>query len=137
MYRSVMGARFLAVMKKTVLDIGNCGPDHAAIRNLLTQHFDVSVLRAHHSQDSIEILEAESVDLVLINRKLDQDYSDGMEILKLIKSDTRFASIAVMMVTNYPDVQEQAVRLGALPGFGKLSLASEETLSRLSKVLSA
>jgi len=122
-------------MSATVLDVGNCGPDHAAIRSMLSSKFDVRVLQAHGSQDSLELLDSEAIDLVLINRKLDQDYSDGLEILKLIKADPRYASIPVMLVTNYQEAQEEAVQWGALPGFGKLSLTAEETWNRLSSVL--
>jgi CheY-like chemotaxis protein len=122
-------------MTATVLDVGNCGPDHAAIRSMLSSKFDVRVLQAHGSQDSLKLLASEAIDLVLINRKLDQDYSDGLEILKLIKADSRYASIPVMLVTNYQEAQEEAVQWGALPGFGKLSLTAEETWSRLSSVL--
>lgn len=121
-------------MKKTVLDIGNCGPDHSAIGRMLTSHFDVCVLQGHEFRDALQILETQQVDLVLINRKLDKDYSDGMDVLKRLKADSRFAKIPVMIVSNYGEVQDEAVQLGALRGFGKLSLASEDTLGRLASV---
>ena len=33
------------------------------------------------------LCESEPFDLVLVNRKLDSDYSDGLEIIKQIKAD--------------------------------------------------
>jgi hypothetical protein len=40
-----------------------------------------------------------------------------------------------MLITNYPEHQQQAVSLGALYGFGKLELGTPETLARLKSVL--
>jgi len=122
-------------MRKTVLDVGNCQPDHSAIRQMLTRHFDVRVLQCDELSDAMQILNSESIDLVLINRKLDKDYSDGIDVLKGLKADSRFASIPMMLITNYSEVQDEAVEIGAIRGFGKLSLSSEETLNRLSGVL--
>ena len=121
--------------KRKVLDVGNCGPDHAAVRRMLMQHFDVEVLQAHSPVDTMELLTAQSVDLVLINRKLDQDYSDGTEILKQIKADPKLASVPVMLVTNYEEHQQAAMQLGAERGFGKLSLNDSQTQERLSQFL--
>jgi CheY-like chemotaxis protein len=121
--------------KKRVLDVGNCVPDHNAIHRMLTSNFDVEVLQTHGLQDTLETLHNTAVDLVLINRKLDQDYSDGTEILKAIKQDASLASVPVMIVTNYAEHQDAAVALGALRGFGKLELRSAETQQKLAAVL--
>lgn len=92
-------------------------------------------MQAHGPSDTLKALHDSQFDLVLINRKLDQDYTDGIEILKLIKSDEKISSIPVMLITNYPDHQDAAVALGALRGFGKLELDKPETFERLSAVL--
>ena len=118
-----------------VLDVGNCPPDHAAIKRMLIQHFGAEVVQTHGAHDTLEYLHEERFDLVLINRKLDQDYSDGVEILKLIKSDPKVADIPVMLVTNYQEHQRSAVAAGALHGFGKLELQSTETHERLAAIL--
>jgi two-component system chemotaxis response regulator CheY len=122
-------------MPKRVLDVGQCPPDHAAIRILLEANFDVEIVRAHLPSDTLAQLRSGKFDLVLINRKLDEDYSDGLEILKEIKADPRIAATPVMLVTNYPEHQAAAVAAGAEYGFGKLELRSPETLERLRKVL--
>ena len=121
--------------QQTVLDVGNCSPDHASIKRFLTQHFDVNVLQAHGPSDTLTTLRSRSVDLVLINRKLDQDYTDGIEILKLIKSDAELASIPVMIITNYEEHQTAAMALGAVRGFGKLEYQLPETRQRLAAIL--
>ncbi|AMV35515.1 response regulator PleD [Pirellula sp. SH-Sr6A] len=120
---------------KTVLDVGNCNPDHAAIRSMLSARYDVQVLRADALSDTLQILKKGGVDLVLINRKLDIDYSDGVEILKAIKADPDLSNIPVMIITNYPEHQEAAVALGAEYGFGKLQYQEMDTQERLSRFL--
>jgi hypothetical protein len=67
---------------KSVLSIGQCRPDQAAISHYLTSHFRATVLTADLAVDAYRLLKSQTVDLVLINRKLDADYSDGMEILR-------------------------------------------------------
>lgn len=123
-------------MTKVVLDIGNCNPDHAAIASMLKKHFDVQVLRAHQWSDAQTLLQSQPVDLILINRKLDIDYSDGIEILRALKAST-WRNIPVMLITNYAEHQQQAVAQGAILGFGKLELSSPETREKLRAVLGA
>lgn len=122
-------------MTKRVLDVGNCVPDHGAIRRMLETNFGAEVLQAHGPEDTRAALERGGVDLVLINRKLDQDYSDGLEILKQIKTDPRLRAVPVMLITNYPEHQAAAVAEGAEYGFGKLELGKPETHERLAKIL--
>jgi CheY-like chemotaxis protein len=120
---------------KTVLDVGNCGPDHSAISSMLRKHFDVDILRSDQLADTLAILNNQPVDLILINRKLDIDYSDGMDILHAIKKSDAFRDIPVMLITNYAEYQQQAVAAGAILGFGKLELHAPDTLDRLRSVL--
>jgi CheY-like chemotaxis protein len=122
-------------MTKRVLDVGQCGPDHAAIRAFLSRHFDVEVVQAHGLQDTLDHLRRGRFDLVLVNRKLDADYSDGIEIVRQIKADPAIANVAVMLVTNYPDHQAAAVSAGALHGFGKLQYGDPATREKVAAAL--
>lgn len=123
-------------MVKRVLDVGNCGPDHQSIHRMLSANFaSVELVQAHHLADSLALLRESAFDLVLINRKLDQDYSDGIEILKEIKGDPDLATVPVMLITNYEEHQAAAMEIGALRGFGKLELETTETKEKLSEVL--
>lgn len=123
-------------MPKQVLDVGQCVPDHAAIRRLLEMNFDVNVVRTHELADTLEALQRQSFDLVLINRKLDIDYSDGVAILEAIKADPKLAATSVMLVTNYPEHQHAAVKAGAEYGFGKNELGASATVEKLKPFLS-
>lgn len=122
-------------MPKRVLDIGNCSMDHGAISGMLRKQFAAEVVQCHGPDDSLDALRHGQFDLVLVNRKLDQDYSDGLEIIQAIKADPQLAAVPVMLITNYAEYQEQAIAAGALPGFGKKELYAEQTQERLGKVL--
>ena len=122
-------------MPKRVLDVGNCVPDHSAIRTMLERTFAADVLQTHGPADTLDLLRKESVDLVLVNRKLDQDYSDGLDIVKSIKADAKLGNLPCMIVSNYPDQQQVAVAAGAEYGFGKKELYDDSTRERLAKFL--
>jgi two-component system chemotaxis response regulator CheY len=122
-------------MSKRVLDVGNCGPDHAAIRNYLTRHFDVELVQVDDAAGAMAQLRVGNFDLVLVNRKLDIDYSDGIEVIRALKADSKTADVPVMLVTNYTDHQDAAVAIGALRGFGKLEFSKSETRDRLAAIL--
>ena len=122
-------------MTKNVLDIGNCDPDHSAIQRMLTSRYDVAVFRSHQLSDALDLLSQKKVDLIVINRKLDVDYTDGVEILRQLKKHDEFKSIPMMIITNYPDQQLAAVAEGAEYGFGKLQYAEPETHERLARFL--
>ncbi|MBI2481838.1 MAG: response regulator, partial [Planctomycetia bacterium] len=74
-------------MTKCVLVVGNCVPDHAAVRSLIESNFDARVIQAHGPEDALAMLRANKIDLVLVNRKLDRDYTDGLDVIKQIKAD--------------------------------------------------
>jgi CheY-like chemotaxis protein len=120
---------------KRVLDVGNCVPDHAAIRTMLERTFQAEVLQAHEEDDALRTLRREPIDLVLVNRKLDVDYSDGLTIIEKIKADEQLSHVPCMLVTNYPDQQKVAVAAGAAYGFGKRELYAPETRDRLAAFL--
>ena len=122
-------------MTKRVLDVGNCVPDHGAIRATISRDFDAEVRQAHGPDDTLAALRAEHYDLVLVNRKLDQDYSDGLEIIKQIKADPALSATPVMLITNYAEHQAAAVAEGAEYGFGKLELSKPETKAKLARFL--
>jgi ActR/RegA family two-component response regulator len=122
--------------QRRVLDVGNCGPYHTSIRRMLTTNFGAEVIQTHGLDDTLAALQKNFFDLVLINRKLDNDYSDGTVILERIKTNPEYSDLSVMLITNYPEHQANAVALGALPGFGKLEIDTPETRAKLAKVLS-
>ena len=122
-------------MAKRVLDVGNCSFDHSSIRRMIESSFDAVVLRARDEEDALATLFSDQIDLVLVNRRLDADRSDGIEILKRIKENAELAAIPAMVVTNYPEHQQRAVEAGAEWGFGKEELDAPETIEKLKRIL--
>ena len=122
-------------MTKHVLAVGNCGFDQSTLQQMLTRHFDVKLSAAVDWSETEQLLKTNDYHLVLVNRKLDLDHSDGLQIIKRILADEQTAEIPVMMITNYSEHQQRAVQAGALPGFGKSELNAAETLEKLRPIL--
>lgn len=119
-----------------VLSVGQCVPDQAAIRNYVHRHYGAEVVGAEKTDDAMTALRearraGRPFQVVMVNRKLDCDYTDGLLVLKTIKADIELCETPVMLVSNYPEAHEQAVAAGGVPGFGKLELAGESPLSAL------
>ncbi len=122
-------------MQKTrVLDVGNCDPDHGAIRNLLLSHFDVEIDRVMYVAEGLSAISRADYALVLVNRLIFADGSEGQELIRRMRADAT-CQTPVMMVSNFADAQERAVAAGALPGFGKAALHEAGTLELLAKHL--
>ena len=122
-------------MPKTVIDCGNCPPDYMAIKRMIEANFDAVVVQTHGPEDTLARLQRGGVDLVCVNRKLDRDYSDGIDVIRQLLADPQGAEVPVMLVTNYEEHQQVAMEIGAQQGFGKLALADPRTLALLEPFL--
>lgn len=122
-------------MPKRVLSVGQCVPDHTTLTSYLRGNFDAQVVKVDLADEALAALREQPYDLVLINRKLDADYSDGLDILRAIKADPALAAVPVMLVTNYAEHQDAAVAAGALRGFGKLEYGDPQTREKLQPLL--
>lgn len=124
-------------MTKKVLDVGNCQPDHGAIRRLIEGSFAAEVVQAHSIEEAVRALGEGSYDLVLVNRILDRDGSSGLDVIRTITSSPDFKGIPLMMITNFAEHQTAAITAGAVQGFGKASLMTPETLKLLGQYLAS
>ncbi len=118
--------------KKLVMSVGQCIKDHILLSNLFGE-LGFEMEKVDIPEEAYKKLKNNSslYDLVLINRKIDIDYSDGIELLKKIKSDPDTQNVKVMIVSNYPEVQQEAVKNGAIYGFGKAELQNTETKEKI------
>lgn len=116
---------------KKILDVGNCGPDHATLTKFFSTNFGAEVAQADRADDALAKLQAEEFDLVVVNRKLDIDYTDGLDVIKQIKANPATKGVPVMLITNYAEHQDAAEAVGATRGFGKLELGKPETVERV------
>ena len=120
-----------------VLNVGQCGFDHSAITRFLQQSCDAVVDSADTIAETLHALRdnPSRYDLVLVNRVFDLGGESGLELIRLIRADASLAEVPTMLVSNYPDAQQQAIDAGALPGFGKSDLGDATIAQRLREVL--
>lgn len=118
-----------------VLDVGQCAPDHAAIRALLTRHFHVEVDRVMFVEEALSAMRERPYDLVLVNRLIFDDGSEGTALLERSREDDRLKDVPIMLISNYADAQQAAEARGAVPGFGKSQLHEADSLDRLARFL--
>ncbi|MEM9702983.1 MAG: hypothetical protein AAF907_11130 [Planctomycetota bacterium] len=121
-----------------VLNVGQCVPDHMSISAYLKRTFGAEVVKVDSEEDALAAVEAGSVDLVLVNRLYDADGSSGLDTVEAIAAGTALSATdrpPVMLVSNFADAQQQAVKKGALPGFGKSELGAPATDEKLAAVL--
>lgn len=119
--------------QRVVLDVGQCSADHSSIRRLC-EGLGARVERAHTGAEALSRIAAGGVDLVLVNRILDIDGSDGVALITEFLAQAP-QPLSVMLVSNYPQFQQEAVRRGAVSGFGKAELHSAETRELLGRFL--
>lgn len=124
-------------MPKKVALVGHCGADSAYLRIAVSGAAkDVSVLTAE-DESSLTKYISDGVDLVLLNRQLDYGFSteEGVELIRDLR--LKHPHLKLMLVTNYDNVQQQAIQAGALPGFGKRELGSAKVKELLRNALTA
>jgi len=121
---------------KRVLSIGQCAADHMSITWTLRGNFDAQVISADNLEEARRQLQDGEFQLVLVNRVLDANGASGLEVIKQLKAEEGAArDVPVMLVSNYDDAQQQAVRAGAIPGFGKAALRNPAVVALLKQYL--
>jgi hypothetical protein len=125
--------------EKLVVDLGQCDPDHGSIKRLV-ESLGFSVIRAHTAVEVKRLVRERQVALVLVNRIFDADGGNGIDCIKELVEMTKAPGflnpkMVVMLVSNYPEYQEQAVQQGAAPGFGKAQLRDAATAEMLKTAL--
>ena len=58
-----------------------------------------------------------------------------LDVIREIKADPHLTNVPCMLVTNYAEHQQSAVKAGAEYGFGKKELYAQETQQRLARFL--
>jgi hypothetical protein len=110
-------------MKKVAL-VGHCGPDSSYLRmSVRRADADIDVLMVDDESDLKRAIN-DGVQLLLLNRELSYGFNDsfGVDLIKRLR--TVHPELKMMLVSNYPDAQADAIEAGALPGFGKRELGS-------------
>jgi CheY-like chemotaxis protein len=116
---------------KRVLSVGQCLADHSRISQFLRSAFASEVEAADTADEALHELRDGSFALVLVNRIFDADGTSGIDFIRRLKGDPGTGGVPVLLVSNYPEAQAEAVAAGAQPGFGKAALAAPRTAELL------
>lgn len=104
--------------------VGHCGPDTSYLILAAKKAVkDVAVDRINDEQSLQKFLTSDG-GLILVNRVLDGDFpdEDGISLIgRIIDSNP---GVKAMLVSNYEDSQADAVKRGAMVGFGKREIGS-------------
>jgi two-component system chemotaxis response regulator CheY len=120
-----------------VLSVGQCALDHGMIARYLTQTYRADVVGASTFPEALSALKGGRIDLVLVNRVTDVDGTSGLDLIRTLKADPALGAVPVMLVSDRPDAQSDAVTLGAIPGFGKSQMDAPTTASWLNEILAS
>ena len=120
-------------MSPRILDVGQCGFDGPRIRKVLRDELEADIDCADTLQEAVELAASTAYDLVLFNRVLDSDHAPGLSVIAALRQAN--PALRVMLVSDRPDAQQEAAKLGALPGFGKAALFDEATVALLRRSL--
>jgi len=122
-------------MSKKIVLVGHCGPDSSFLRMAVSAaDRSLKVLMADDAEELNQHLE-QGVDLLLLNRELGWGFeqTEGVEIIRQLLP--RHPNVRMMLVTNYPDAQAEAVAAGAAPGFGKREIGTPRVAQVIRRAL--
>jgi DNA-binding NarL/FixJ family response regulator len=115
----------VVTMSKRVLMVGHCGADSSYMRLAVKKALgEVEISSAEDAQELDRALTTSKVDLVLFNRQLDYgfDSDQGVEVIRSLR--LTHPNLKTMLVSNYPEAQQEALAAGAMPGFGKREIGT-------------
>ena len=120
-------------MPKRILVVGHCDVDGPRlVKEVSAQCRGAEVLRVN-SDGALRKQCEQGADLLLVNREPVGFNGMGVDIVKTVRAE--HPDQKVMLVSDRPEAQEEAVAAGALPGFGKGDLGSPKFSQTLEKAL--
>lgn len=120
-----------------VLDVGQCSADHGMLRAAIERDFAADVDRVMFVEEAVEAMRKQRYDLVLVNRLIFEDGSEGVELIRRARQDPDLADVPIMLISNFAEARRQAVEAGGVEGFGKDDLKRDTTRTRLAEYLPA
>jgi DNA-binding NarL/FixJ family response regulator len=123
-------------MAKKIILVGHCGPDSSYLRMAVSgASKDVAIAHAHDDA-SLDKLIDDGADLVLLNRQLEYGFSTEEGVAMIERLREKYPQVKMMLVSNYPEAQEAAVKAGALLGFGKSQIGTPRVAELIRQALS-
>jgi len=99
-------------MKKTVvLAVDDEEFNLDLIELALSENPDFEILKARNGKEALEVLKTNNVDVILLD--LAMPVMNGIEVLKHLKSDEKYARIPVIVITANAEEKNRALELGA------------------------
>jgi hypothetical protein len=120
---------------RRIVLVGHCGPDMFMLKTAVSRAVPSAAIEIANEQASLEQYRNDHA-VLLVNRVLDGSFStdSGIDLIgELTKDD---GAPVCMLVSNFPEAQEEAVANGARPGFGKSQLYDERTSKMLREAAS-
>ena len=119
--------------------IGHCVPDSGMLKSVVSRIFPAcEVVRVNDEQTALD--EVKRSDLLLINRQMDGDFPGvsgmGINLIRELRGVPE-RKAALILVSNFEDAQQEAVGIGAAPGFGKAKAGSAEAAERMRAAVEA
>ncbi|MEM8737738.1 MAG: hypothetical protein AAGG38_04570 [Planctomycetota bacterium] len=116
--------------------VGHCGFDGSSLSRWLEASFpELEVTRVNDQAALDAVAEPES--LLLINRLIEGRFSSASSLDMIRELAAGESKPAMMLISNYPESQAQAVDAGALPGFGKQDIGRRDAVDRLKEMIYA
>ena len=124
-------------MPKKVALVGHCGPDSSYLRLAVSRaEPGVQILTADDDQSLVKVLD-QGIDLILFNRQLDYGFDESEGVALIHKLSRHYPTTRMMLISNYPDAQEAALKAGAIAGFGKRDIGSPRATQLLKDALTS
>ena len=120
-------------MAKRILLVGHCGVDGPRLKDELSKALPGTSVERVNSEADLDKAVGEGESLLLVNREPVGFDRAGLDIIKRVRKDN--PGCKVMLVSDYEDAQEQAVKAGALPGFGKSEMGSGRLAEHVKRAL--
>jgi DNA-binding NarL/FixJ family response regulator len=121
-------------MAHSVVLVGHCGIDGPQLQSELSRLPDVEVTRVNSPADLERTCRDGQADLLLVNREPVGFDEDGLAIVRQVAE--QYPDTKVILVSDYPEAQEEAVKAGAMKGFGKSLMGSDELGEKVKEALS-
>jgi two-component system, chemotaxis family, chemotaxis protein CheY len=110
-------------VSRTILLVGHCGPDSWALKTAISRIVPGSSVELVNDERSLQA-SLPQADLLLVNRILDGDFGMGQGATLISRLLQTGILARFMLISNYPEAQQEAVAAGAMPGFGKSEMYS-------------
>ncbi|MEZ6243435.1 MAG: hypothetical protein R3B57_10370 [Phycisphaerales bacterium] len=120
---------------RAIVLVGHCRPDAWMLASMVRRAAPEWRVEMASSDEELRRL-LDEADLLLVNRQLDGLFEDdsGIALIERFAGDKD--APAIMLVSNFPDAHEAALKAGAIEGFGKRDLNSPRVAELVRAALS-